>query len=266
MLKEVLTICRLTELLIWLLPVSASMHYDIAGCLYLLIACTGSSVHAESPDAFVDRVETAYRAPDKLAALKRLFYLVKFDAETLRTYEARIIGRMLGKYVDPKVALEPLPGDFDPLQVIGAYEYRPNVKPLGYLVLDGRTKVPCGDHDGRYFLTAVTRTKITPTPPPDRMLQMMVIGVGHPPVRYAGHCDIMLGNGHTRRMTLEDNGHGGNTAIITAQYIIGCHLINKSGHGALSLRLQEGDEAVFERRVVAPDSAITYRRAAPVAR
>jgi hypothetical protein len=73
----------------------------------------------------------------------------------------------------------------------------------------------------------------------------------------------MLGNGQIRRMNLEDSGHGGNTSIITAQYIVGCELINKSGRGALSLRLQEGEQEVFKRRVAAPDAAITYRRAQP---
>lgn len=239
------------------------MRQAFAACLCVLIVCVGSSIHAESRDEFVERVHAAYRGPDKLAALKALFYLANVDAETLLTYESRIIGRMLGKYDDPTVTLEPLPHDFDPVQVIRGYEYRPNVKPLGYLVLSGRTKVPYGEHAGRYFLTAVTRTKITPTPPPDRMLQMMVIGAGHPPVRFNGHCDIMLANGKVRRMTLEDNGHGGNTAIITAQYIISCDLINKSGHGALSLRLQEAEKMVFQQRVTAPATTIAYRRAAP---
>lgn len=228
----------------------------------LLILLMGFPVHAESRDKFVERVHTAYGATDKMAALKRLFYLANVDAETVKKYESRIIGRMLGKYQDPKIVLEPLPGDFDPVQVIGAYEYRPNVKPLGYVVLDGRTKVPYGEHEGRYYLTAVTRTEITPAPAPDRMLQMMVIGLGHPPVRFEGHCDIMLGNGRIRRITLEDNGHGGNTAIITAQYIDACTLINKSGRGGLSLRLQEGTEEIFHQRASAPDSEISYRRAA----
>lgn len=239
------------------------MRHAVAACLCLLIAVAAPPVLAESRDGFVERVRAAYRAPDKMAALKRLFYLADVDAETLKIYERRIIGRMLGKYDDPEVALEPLPDDFDPLQVIGAWEYRPNVKPLGYLVLAGRTKVPYGERDGRYFLTAVTRTEIIPAPPPDTMLQMMVIGIGHPAVRYQGHCDIMQGNGQIRRMTLEDSGHGGNTSIITAQYIVGCDLIKKSGHGALSLRLQEGEQEVFKRRVAAPDAAITYRRALP---
>ena len=97
------------------------MRQAVAACLCLLFVLTSPSVQAESRDAFVERVRAAYRAPDKLAALKALFYLVNVDAETVRTYESRIIGRMLGKYDDPKVTLEPLPKDFDPLQVIGAY-------------------------------------------------------------------------------------------------------------------------------------------------
>lgn len=239
------------------------MRQAASHCLCLLILLAGFPVHAETRDNFVERVHAAYGAPDKMAALKRLFYLANVDAETLKQYESRIIGRMLGKYQDPKIVLEPLPGNFDPVQVIGAYEYRPTVKPLGYVVLDGRTKVPYGEHEGRYYLSAVTRTEITPAPAPDRMLQMMVIGLGHPPVRFEGHCDIMLGNGHIHRMTLEDEGHGGNTAIMTAQYIDSCTLINKSGRGALSLRLQEGTEEIFHRRTDAPHEEISYRRAAP---
>lgn len=238
------------------------MHYAFVACLCLLMVITGSPVRAESKKAFVERVRAAYRAPDKLAALKRLFYLANVDGETRRSYDRRIIGRMLGKYDAPEVTLEPLPNDFNPVQVIGAFEYRPNVKPLGYVVLAGRTKVPYGQRDGRYFLTAVTRTRISPAPPPDKMLQMMVIGFGHPPVRYGGYCDIMQGNGKVRRMVLEDQGRGGNTAIISAQYIVGCELINKSGRGALSLRLQEGEVVVFRRRLTAPDASITYRRSA----
>ena len=239
------------------------MHHAAAVCLCLMTILAGPPARAESKEAFVERVRAAYRAPDKMAALKRLFYLANVDKETMRTYESRIIGRMLGNYDQPQVTLEPLSKDFYPVQVIGAYEFRPNVKPIGYVVLAGRTKVPYGEHDGRYFLAAVTRTRITPAPPPDTMLQMMVIGIGHPAVRFEGHCDIMQGNGQILRMTLEDQGRGGNTAIITAQYIVGCKLINKSGRGALSLRLQEGEVVVFKQRVVAPDAAITYRRSMP---
>jgi hypothetical protein len=239
------------------------MRHAVVACLSALILFAGPPVRAESRDDFVERVRAAFHAPDKMAALKDLFYLADVDPETLETYENRIIGRMLGKYENPEVTLEPLPEDFEGVQVIGAYEYRPNVTPLGYLVVD-RTKVPYGERDGRYFLTAVTRTEIIPTPPPDRMLQMMVIGLGHPPVRYQGHCDFMQGNGKIRRMTLEDSGQGGNTAIVTAQYIVACELIKTSSHGALSLRLQEGEEEVFQQRVTTPDAAITYRRATPV--
>jgi hypothetical protein len=120
------------------------MRQVVVACLCLLIVFVGHSARAENQDAFVERVRAAYRAPDKMAALKNLFYLANVDNETLLTYERRIIGRMLGKYVDPEVTLEPLPKDFNSLQVIGAYEYRPNLEPLGFVVLAERTKVPYG--------------------------------------------------------------------------------------------------------------------------
>ena len=47
---------------------------------------------------------------------------------------------------------------------------------------------------------------------PDRMLQMMLVGMASPPVNYTGHCDVMQSNGKIKRMELEDNGHGNTTA------------------------------------------------------
>ena len=122
--------------------------------------------------------------------------------------------------------------------------------------------VPAGRHKGRYFIVAMNRKAFTPPPTPDKMLQMMVIGMGSPPIRYRGHCDVMQGNGKIRRMELEDSGRGNNTSIITAQHVVACDLVNTSARGALSLRVQEGETVVFNKRVEAPDTSLSYRRKA----
>lgn len=236
------------------------MYRLIAVSIHLLISVASLQALGDSPEAFMKRVQSAYAASDKMAALEALFYLADVDPETLQIYKTNIVPRRLGQYDMPQITLEPLQEDFNAMQVIGAYEYRPNVLPFGYLVLDGRTKVPYGERDGWFYLTATTRTEIVPAPPPDIMLQMMVIGFAHPPLTYEGHCEIMQGNGEIRRMTLEDAGNGANTAIITAQYIESCELQNTSGRGALSLHLLEGENEIFQRRVEIPDIEILYQR------
>lgn len=216
--------------------------------------------HADTPEQFVERVKAAFQHTDKSAALKRLFYLDDVDPETLKMYESRIIGRMLAKYDRPSVALEPLPTDFDPVQVIDGYEYRPNVEVVGYLVLEGKTRVPYGRREGRHYITAMTRRAVNPGGPPDKMLQMMVIGLANPPVRFEGHCDVMQSNGQSRRMKLEDNGHGNRTVIVMAQRIEGCTVVNVSGRGTLSLTLTEGDAEIFKERIEAPETEILFAR------
>lgn len=219
-----------------------------------------SPAHADTRDAFAARVTQAYAAKNKTAALKTLFYLKGVDPQTLDMYEKRIIGRMLGKYDRPSVAFEPLPKDFNPVQVAGGYEYRPNIPLKGYLVLNAKTRVPYGQKNGRYYITAMTRRAVKPGGPPDKTLQMMLIGTGHPPVRYEGHCDVMQSNGKARRMRFEDAGRGNNTMIITARHIVRCDVRNLSGRGSLSLRLLEGQNTIFAKRVEAPQTAIAYRR------
>lgn len=219
-----------------------------------------SPAHAEPRDAFAGRIKQAFASKDKAVALKALFYLKGVDPKTLDMYEKRIIGRMLGKYDRPSVAFEPLPKDFNPVQVAAGYEYRPNIPLEGYLVLNAKTRVPYGQKNGRYYITAMTRKAVKPGGPPDKMLQMMLIGMGHPPVRYEGHCDVMQSNGKARRMRFEDAGRGNTTMIITAQHIVRCDVRNLSGRGSLSLRLLEGQNTIFVKRVEAPEAAIVYPR------
>lgn len=216
--------------------------------------------HADTPEQFVERVKAAFQHADKTAALKRLFYFEDVDPETRKIYDSRIIGRMLAKYDRPKIALEPLPPEFDPVQVVDGYEYRPNVEVVGYVVLEGKTRVPYGRRDGRYYITAMTRRAVNPGGPPDKMLQMMVIGIGNPPVRFEGHCDVMQSNGRSKRTKLEDNGHGNRTVIVRAQRIEGCTVVNVSGRGTLSLTLTEGEAEIFKERIEAPKKQILFAR------
>ena len=215
----------------------------------------------ETIEAFLARVEAAYAAPDPAAAMAELFHLEGVDAETRETYDTRLIPHLLRGHDAPTVGTEPVPDDFDPLYVLNGYEYRPNLAPLGYVVIDGTTKAVYGRRDdGRYYFVGTTRTAVNPDGPPDRMLQMMLVGQASPPVNYTGHFDVMQSNGKIKRMELEDNGHGNTTAIIMGQYIERCEVTNDSARGSLWLRLQEGEETVFDERIETPATRLSYRR------
>jgi hypothetical protein len=228
--------------------------------LFLLLAITTLSALAGNTDRFAERIRAAFKAADKTVALKGLFHLDGVDAKTMKTYDRLIIGRMLARYDAPTVEFAPLPADFDPVYVRDGYEFRPNLALVGFVVLNGKTRLAYGEHDGRFYFAGVNGTAVNPGGPPDRMLQMMVLGIGAPPVRYTGHCDVMQGNGRLKRMTLEDSGIGNTTAAIMAQHIESCELTKLSPQGTLKLRLQEGDTVSFERRIARDRETITYRR------
>lgn len=237
------------------------MRHALLAVLAFALAIAAAPVSAETRAEFQARIQAAFVAPDKKGALLKLFRLADVDVETRGTYQNMIVGRMLARYDAPSGAFEPLPAGFDPVYVMRGYEYRPNIAPRGIVVLNGKTRVPYGLHGGRYYLVAAARTRIEPTPGPDRTLQMMAVGMGHPTVRFDGHCDVMQGNGKLKRMTLGDEGRGNQTAIITAQFIKACELRKRSPHGTLWLRLQEGDGVVFDHRIELPETTIVYRRA-----
>ena len=230
-----------------------------AGLLVVLVVA-GPARADEPIEDFLARVEAAYAAPDPAAAMTELFHLDGVDAQSREVYDKKIIPLLLRGHDAPAVGTEPVSDDFDPVYVLNGYEYRPNLTPLGYVVIDDKTRMVYGRHDGRYVFVGTARTAVNPDGPPDRMLQMMLVGIAHPPVNYTGYCDVMQSNGKTKRMELEDSGNGNTTAIIMGQYIERCEVTNDSGRGSLSLRLQEGEETVFDERAETPATRHSYRR------
>jgi hypothetical protein len=189
------------------------------------------TLRAETVDDFLARVTRAYASPEKHSALRDLFYMEGMDADTIEMYDSRIIDRMLGKYETPSLTVEPLPADFDPLQVGGGYEYRPNLAPLGYVVVGGRTRALYGQRGDNFYL-----------------------------VGFDGHCDVLLANSSVKRVRLHDEGLASKTMMVTGVRIETCELHNLSDQGSLMLRLLEGDDQIFDRQVDFPEKSISFTR------
>ena len=234
-----------------------------AKCLcsvFLFCLVCVNPVTAEELSDFAERISTAYLAADRPTALMNLFYMNGVDDETRTMYEQRSVPLTLGRHEDPRISFEPLPGGFTGLYVADGYEYQPNLKLLGYAVLDGKTRAPYGEQAGRYYFTGMTRTLVNPNTLPDVTLQMIVIGFGVPAVEFTGFCDVMQSNNETRRIAIKDNGYGNNTVALRAQYIDQCRVVNESGHGSLQLRLVEDGRDIFVESIEASESLIAYQR------
>lgn len=205
---------------------------------------------------FRKRIDSALNEHDteaRAASVKNLFYPEGLDESTQALLD-RTVQRLLDSS-RREVHFEPLPADTVFVHALNGYEYRPNLEPLGYVVFTdpdepagNDTRIFYGRHpdNGRYYFPATVRKLVDPNVPADKQLQILAVGVGHPPVQFSGWCDIQLSNGKTRRVTLQDNGVGNQSRFLRGQTITACELRRQSDHGTLSLQLLEGKEELFK--------------------
>lgn len=226
------------------------------------LLCISQVSHAESLNTFKSRIETAFADPDTTVAVTGLFYREGLDREMDAMLE-RTVQQLIGlEEVD--VRFLPIPEEARTVGVVDGYEYRPNLEVVGYVSLGenrigGTTKAPYGQApDGRYFLTATTRTLVNPDARADKQLQINVVGIGHPAVTFEGWCDVLLSNKSTIRRPLTDSGNGNHSLIMRGQEVQRCEVTNTSARGILFLKVIEDKEVIFEDRIEAPDKTIIY--------
>ncbi len=234
----------------------------------ILLSISEANAGSALQDKFKTRVETAMRETDmtkKQTAVTALFYREGLD-ETTSGFTDRAIA-MLVKTHRHNVNFVSLPDNKSFLHVLDGYEYRPNLKPLGYVVLTSpddepgnETKLPYGLNPDtkNYAFPSTIRKLVNANAQPDKQLQMMAIGIAHPPLTFKGWCDIALSNGTTKRITLDDQGIGNQTRIMRGQKINSCKLTSTSNNGALVLKLMEDDAEIFDTRIEPPETTITY--------
>ena len=242
---------------------------------FLMIVCTlGVASLAAHADALLDdfkvRIEAALAIGDedkRAEAVSDLFY-----REDINKWSERLAKRTINHLVelnDRKVSFEPLRQHSNRVHVRNGYEYRPNIEPLGYVVFDNpagrkgnKMKAPYGlpPDKQRYYLPITVRKLANPDAPPDKQFQILTIGIANPPVTFKGWCNIALSNKTIKRVTLNDRKVGNQTRVLRGQSIEQCSVTNTAGRGSLKLRLQADRETIFERRIEAPETTITYRK------
>lgn len=239
--------------------------------LVVLMSASGASASADTQlEEFKRRIEAALAISDKTARAAALEAL--FHREALDDWSTKMAGRMSGrleKLQGRSISFAPLPPGEVSLYVVDGYEYRPNLKPHGHVVFTdpaarpgNNTKLLYGRHptQPRYAFPVVVRKLVNADAPKDKQLQMLAIGMAHPPLTFEGWCDIALSNNTVKRVMLDDQKIGNQTRIMHGQSIERCELRNTGARGALSLRLFEDDQKIFEERIEAPQNTIVYQK------
>ncbi len=228
-----------------------------------LFIITPYSATAETIDAFISKIEKAFSIADvenRKQAMLELFYLPNADGEDIKMYHDRIIDKRLGKLEAPKLGTEALPEDFVMSYVNNGIEFKATLTPVGMLTFNEKMKIPYGKKpDGNFALAGMLKHNVIANAPEDVVLNMMVMGMGNPPVRFSGYCDVMQANNKTRRMTFEDNNNGNNTLATWAQYVHSCEVKKLSTHGTLQLRITAGDTDIFKKVISEKDRKIIYQ-------
>jgi len=232
--------------------------------LIMMTVLVAGVAGAESLDDFKLRIEAAVAHPTeqaRAAAVEALYYTAGTDEQT-RGFMSRAVG-MLTKRRHPEVSLIPLDPDFAMVNVVNGYEYRPNLEPLGLVKLSGdetggSSQLPYAKHGDRYVFPATVRRLVNADAKPDLTLQVITSGMAHPPLTFAGWCDVELSDRSIQRRKISDNGVGNNTLVFRAQAFKACEVRNTAGRGSLSLRLLVDGDTLFENRVTYPEAAIRY--------
>ena len=242
--------------------------------LLLIVSLIGTFSPKAQADALQDtfkaQIEAALKHDDRdkrKTAVKSLFY-----RDGLDDWSKKLVDRTIKHLVDQRgndITFAPLHPRFQKKRVVNGYEYRPNLEALGYVVFaspkarkGNSIKAPYGLHpDGqRYQFPITVRKLVNPDSSPDKQLQIMTIGIANPPVTFKGWCNITLSDKSVRRIRLDDRRRGNQTRVVRGQSIEQCSVTNTAGRGALILRLSENRKKIFDRRIEAPETTITYRR------
>ncbi len=238
--------------------------------IFATSALIGCSADKQSPEVnFQERISTALTSSngdEKRSAVSALFYQVGLDEET-KKYSARSV-EMLMQMSQSNISFEPLPAEVDFLHIVNGYEIRPNLQPIGMIVLTeesassgNNTKLPYAQKPGSddLIFPSTIRRLVKANAAADKQLQIIAVGMANPPPRFSGWCDILLSDGSTRKMELSDQGVGNQTRVIRGQAIRSCSLTGELKSGWLKLTLMEDQETIFEKKVNSPDSQINFR-------
>jgi len=218
-------------------------------------------------ETFLKRITEASKIRDaasKRRALEALFHFKGVDRETRTRFTRDVIDHVLMKYVDPEIALAPLPEGFDGHHVKDGVEYRPNLPLGGLVVFNGQTRLAYGEADGRLYFSASTRTVVNPRAAKDVDLTILVLGTVSPErVKFRGQCRVLLSNDQEQVLGVDDQGLGSYSMTLPGQKINSCEITRSSPAGKIQLVLSEAGREVFKSDWADTDQPVTYPPGAP---
>ena len=261
-------------------PYKSLILFSLLG-IFLSSTVFGNSKMEEQ---FLKVVRTAVDSKEE----KQFWTLFNLEGveEDIKAVIKKFVWKKLKTAKNLKLAFEPLPKDFKSEYVLDGIKYQPNLKPLGFVKFtykrdksstDSGTSIPYGQRGNRYLFIGTVKQKLAGEFPPSKQIQVIIIGMGHPAVEFAGTMTYLQGNKPITEK-IKDLGSGNLTRIVRGEAIThlevrrrtfssrthpersGGEVHRTSPNGTLKVIIMEDEETIFETKELDADRSIVFNR------
>ena len=226
-----------------------------------------SQAQAESKmeEAFLNKIRAAFKSNDEQEFWK-LFNLEGMSEKVRASLDKYLVKKVVKANLIA-ISLEPLPEDFRTEYVVDGVQYRPNVKPLGLVKMiykksksgNPSTSMLYGQKGNELMFAGTVGEKLKDDLPASKQIQVMVMSFSHLPVTFEGYMIYLQGNKLVRDK-IEDMGGGSLTRIVRGEAITYLEVKRTSGEGAISVKILEDEDILFETKQLETSEAIIFNR------
>ena len=229
--------------------------YTITICplliIYLLLVPARTFAEApSSPEELKNRLVKAINEQNA-KQLKSLFNWDGVDDQMKQLSDRVVKSIMDGKVKNAE--LMPLPDDFNYEFLKNGIKYTPNIELLGIIKISyekrgneilGDSKIAYGIKEGKYYLPNTITEKTGYEGPPDKTINVNVIGTTAPdPVLFEGYCIYNVSGVEKKKLI---KGEGNISEAFWGQDVKSCSIKRSSASGSLKLIITVGGETLFE--------------------
>ena len=173
-------------------------------------------------ESFLKEIRAAVGAGEE-AALWALFNLDGVEEDIKKTLAKHVVKRLKTAKIT-EIKTGPMPEDFRASYVVDGIKYQANLKLLGRVKIlytredgsEGNISIPYGDKAGTLRFTGTVKEKLPGNLPPSKQIQVMIIGIGNPPVTFEGYMIYLQGE-KPLKDKIEDMGGGNVTRIVRGE-------------------------------------------------
>ncbi|MCH8933795.1 MAG: hypothetical protein IH923_12100 [Nitrospinae bacterium] len=165
------------------------------------------------------------------------------------------------------VRFKPLPEGFRSEYVLNGIRTYTNVKVLGFVEIQykrgktgqSKTSIPYGKKGGRYYFAGSIQEKIRENAPKSKQIQVIIVGMGHPPVTFEGYM-LYLQNERPIKDQLKDMGGGNLTRMVRGDDITYLKVQRTTKKGTLRVTIIVDGKTIFETQPQDTDQPIIFKR------